>query len=102
MQQHDPKINPGTFVTCIYNPDKALCHPSKDAETTPAVGGCQPLHCSNVALTTDNIDALRTEQNKLDAALGLPEALPPLVQHRLDTRDAQITEFLDRHDPEPS
>lgn len=97
MRQKDPAIYPGTFATCIYNANKALCHPSGGRATSPQVSHCQPLHCSNVALTPDNLDALRAEHHKICANLDKGRALPPLVQHRLTQQLTQITEFLNRH-----
>jgi hypothetical protein len=27
LARHDPEVYPGTYVTCVFNPDKALCRP---------------------------------------------------------------------------
>ncbi|MCX4649554.1 hypothetical protein ACWGDS_48475 [Streptomyces sp. NPDC055059] len=61
LGRHDPKVYPGTYVTCVFNPDKALCQP-RAAPTgerqRPAPPECQPLQCRNVALTVANAAAL--------------------------------------------
>jgi hypothetical protein len=37
MDRHDPSIYPGQYVTCVYNPDRALCQRRDGAE-----GPCLP------------------------------------------------------------
>jgi hypothetical protein len=102
MRRQDPAIYPGTFATCVFNPDKALCQQQRDSHGTvhPSLGTCRPLECANTALTSDNIDALRHERDQITDELALRPELPPLLVHRLRTRHEQITQFLDRHLPE--
>lgn len=99
MQLHDPQIYPGQYVTCVFNPDKALCHPTPDSRgrLTPTPRSCQPLDCRNVALTATDVNALRAERAQLDAQMNRRPALPPLLQHRLNARRTKIAEFLDRN-----
>ncbi|MER5935120.1 hypothetical protein [Streptomyces sp. NPDC002054] len=32
LARHDPEVYPGTYVTCVFNPDKALCRPRSAPE----------------------------------------------------------------------
>lgn len=104
MHRDDPAIYPGTFATCVSNPDKALCHQDRDSRGTlhPTLGTCRPLDCGNVALTPDNLAQLRTELAQIDDELAVHPSLPPLLQHRLRSRHGQVSHFLDRHNPEPT
>jgi hypothetical protein len=104
MRRQDPAIYPGTFATCVFQPDKALCQPHRDqgGATRPGLGECRPLECGNVALTTDNLTALRAELDHIDDELATRPSLPPLLIHRLRSRREQIARFLDRHAPETS
>lgn len=99
MKRSEPAIYPGTFALCVFDPDKAMCQPRPDqsGNTRPQLGHCQPLECSNVALTADNIDALRTEHRSLQQELATRTALPPLLLHRLRERARRLSDFLDRH-----
>jgi hypothetical protein len=101
MRRQDPAIYPGTFATCVFQPDKALCQQHRDGRGTPrpGLGDCRPLECGNVALTTDNITALRAELDHITDQLAPRPSLPPLLHHRLCGRHDQITQFLDRHTP---
>jgi hypothetical protein len=102
MRREDPAIYPGTFATCVFNPDKAFCQQHRDSRgtTQPSLGTCRPLECGNVALTVDNLDALRRERDQITDELAVRPGLPPLLVHRLRARHEQITQFLDRHTPE--
>lgn len=108
LRREDPAIYPGTFATCVYDRDKALCHQHHDSSDTstgiarPSLGNCRPLECANVALTVDNVTAFRVELDRIDHELGERPSLPPLLQHRLRSRRDQISHFLDRHTPETS
>jgi hypothetical protein len=57
LAQHDPHVYPGRYVTCVHNPDRALCHNGN--QNDPSLGDCQPLACRNVALTDENLSAWR-------------------------------------------
>jgi hypothetical protein len=97
MRRGDPKIYPGRFVTCIYDPNKALCHQrtSDGGGLVPDLGSCQPLHCKNVALTVENRAALREHLDRLDARLCAADLLPPYVAHRLNEQRQDLTTLLD-------
>ena len=93
IQHHDPAIYPGTYATCVFNPDQALCLHGRPS-TTPKTADCKPLTCRNVALTADNIQALREEITGIDNHLEQRPLLPPLLQVRLAERRGSIAEFL--------
>ncbi|MFD4337265.1 hypothetical protein ACFWPP_08745 [Streptomyces anulatus] len=63
MRKHDPAVYPETFITCIHAPAKALCEKTRTsvAERLPEHGGCQPLACQNVALTSVSRDQWQAE-----------------------------------------
>lgn len=101
MRRHDPAIYPGTYATCVFDPDKALCTRSRTlrGQLGPTLGDCQPLECRNVALTETNITELRAELIVIDSELVQRPTLPPLLQQRLQQRRDQIRQFINRHDP---
>jgi hypothetical protein len=105
LARHDPEVYPGTYVTCVFNPDKALCRPTaapNGARALPVPQDCRPLDCRNVALTPDNADALAAEAERLDARLHGRPALTPLLQADLERRRDAIRTFLattDRTNP---
>ena len=102
MQTRDPDIYPGTYNTCVFDPSKAMCQPRPDSHGTirPIHASCQPLDCSNTALTTDNRAALRAEVDRIDDELAQRPPLPPLLAHRLTVRRGKITAYLARHEAE--
>lgn len=50
MARHDPHMHPGAFVTCVYDPDRALCRPHSGPGSGPELTGCQPPARRNIAL----------------------------------------------------
>ncbi|MEU9658728.1 hypothetical protein [Streptomyces chartreusis] len=96
MQRNDPHIYPGEFVTCVYNPDRALCR--RDDSDGPSLPGCQPLKCRNVALTSENADAFLTWLQPLERALAKGAILAPYVRDRMELRRAELTDFLEAND----
>ncbi|MGW6374808.1 hypothetical protein ACWFRB_01925 [Rhodococcus sp. NPDC055112] len=98
MKKDGPEIYPGRFATCVFNPDKALCRRKTDVHgmVHPTTEECKPLSCRNVALTSENLTALRGEISKLRIEVAR-NALPPLLLDRLTRRVAQIEGFLDRY-----
>lgn len=102
LRNHEPNVFPGTYSTCVFNPAKALCQPHNDSKNDllPALGDCEPLECGNVALTADNITALRAELASLATELAQRPALPPLLQQRLRARHDDIARLLNHQRPE--
>jgi uncharacterized small protein (DUF1192 family) len=99
MKRGDPAIYPGKYATCVHRHEMALCQQRRDSggQIRPDVGGCQPLSCRNVALTTDNIDNLQQEIERIDAELAARPLLSPLLHGRLLARREEIVAFLARH-----
>jgi hypothetical protein len=98
MDREDPHIYFGHFVTCIYNPEKALCRrqlSNDSGQTTPDLASCQPLQCRNVALTSENVKALATQLHKLDTHLAKADLLAPYVAHRLEEQRRNLAALLD-------
>jgi hypothetical protein len=93
MDRHDPRIYPGQYVTCIYNPDRALCRRAGDAGG-PSLPDCQPLACRNVALDSGNIAALAGHRTHLERALQAGGTIAPYVRHRLGEQLRELTAFL--------
>lgn len=102
MRRSDPAIYPGAFALCVFDAQKALCSQQRDTtgRSHPTTTNCHPLECSNVALTADNITALRTERDRLHHHLTVRPSLPPLLKHRLEERLTRIGQFLVRQEPE--
>jgi integrase len=102
MRRDDPAIYPDTYLTCVFNPDKALClkHRGHQDRPQPSLSNCRPLDCHNVALTTDNTTAWRAEITTIDQQLTSKPPLPPLLADRLRARRTTITDFLARYDLE--
>lgn len=93
MRRHDPHIYPGKFVTCVYNPDRALCR--RDDSDGPSLPDCQPLKCRNVALTAENADAFLAWLQRLERALANGVILAPYVRDRMEQRRAELADFLE-------
>lgn len=96
MKRNDPAVYPGTYITCVHDPAKALCEKARRGrgEGLPEHGGCLPLACRNVALTIENTRAWQRELARIERRLTGRPLLPPLLLHRLNERRAEITEFL--------
>ncbi|MBH5147737.1 MULTISPECIES: hypothetical protein [Rhodococcus erythropolis group] len=95
-------IYPGEYATCVFDVRKALClNSSADKSAVPQLDHCQPLACTNVALTVGNLTKLNAEAEKIAATLRERPTLPPLLHSQLSERASQIHAFVDRHRPDP-
>ena len=92
MRRNDPHVYPGKFVTCVYNPDRALCR--RADSDGPSLPDCQPLKCRNVALTAENADAFLAWLQRLEASLANGVVLAPYVRDRMEQRRTELTNFL--------
>jgi hypothetical protein len=102
MRREDPNIYLGHFVTCVYHPEKALCRRQLTADgvqAMPDLSSCQPLHCRNVALTADNLEALTLQLDKLDTHLANADLLAPYVAHRLAEQRRDLADLVDTATP---
>lgn len=100
MARHDPHLYPGTFLTCVYNPDRALCRTPSGPTETPVMADCRPLACRNAALTPANRQALHEHLDALDTRLTDGDRLAPYIRHRLEEQRRETASFLTRHTPE--
>jgi hypothetical protein len=97
MNRHDPRVYPGEFVTCVYNPDRALCR--REDSKGPSLPDCQPLKCRNVALTPENLRAHHDRKDQLDNALAKGDLLAPYYRQRLEDNRAEVVQFLETNSP---
>ena len=97
LARADPQVHPGSYVTCVFDPDKALCLRGATA-SAPQLHQCRPLDCRNVALTEANANTWHDEIAAIDHQLAARPTLPPLLIDRLRRRQGQITAFLTRND----
>ena len=65
----------------------------------PDLASCQPLHCRNVALTADNLEALTDQLHKLDSHLANADLLAPYVAHRLVEQRRDLAALIDTATP---
>ncbi|MGW0775102.1 hypothetical protein ACWD01_15945 [Streptomyces sp. NPDC002835] len=102
MRRHDPAVYPGTFITCVHDPAKALCEKAQVTATEglPEHGGCQPLACQNAALTPANRNHWQAELAAITDRLAASLPPPPLLETRLRHRADEIARFLDHAVPE--
>jgi hypothetical protein len=95
LQVHD---NPQTFLSCNYDPAKALCHPGRTAGKTvshPDLDRCNPA-CANIARTGEHIAALTAEITRLRDESASP-LLPGPIRERLASRAAGLEKIAERH-----
>ena len=86
LSRHEPHVYPGALVTCVHNPDRALC---TGGRKSPSLIDCQPLACRNAAFSAQNTAAWQIQLSAIDRELA-EAALPPYVAHRLAERRGQI------------
>ena len=88
---NDPRVFRGAFVTCVYNPERALCGSRADR---PDMTECQPLACRNVALTESNRAEWAEQLAQLDRHISRGSAVAPYVLQRLRGRRAEIVRLI--------
>ncbi len=87
--------NPRSFLMCVYNRDRALCH-RLDVTDAPRLDRCQPS-CANVARTDQHAAQLLQHAQILEKQAA-SEALPGPLAERLARRADQLRELADRHE----
>lgn len=93
LARHEPGVYPGEFVTCVFNPEKALCLRGEFA-TAPDLNGCQPTRCRNVALDAGQRSEWEQRLRNLDEQLAEPSQLNPYVLSKLSGIRAHIERLL--------
>ncbi|MEQ4608463.1 hypothetical protein ABMX48_17650 [Streptomyces cavourensis] len=86
--------NPHTFLMCVYNRDKALCHRLGTSDT-PTLDRCVSA-CANIARTDRHAAQLRAEAEHLEkqaASEMVPEPLADRLRHRADN----LRDLADQH-----
>lgn len=99
----DPQLqiydNPAAFLTCNYDPLKALCHPERSKApqqaTPPALDRCNP-HCANITRTDTHMTALQNEINSLQQEIA-NTLIPTPLRERLKQRAAALAQIRERH-----
>ncbi|MFA4081352.1 integrase [Mycobacteroides salmoniphilum] len=99
----DPRLqiydNPAAFLTCNYDPVKALCHPERATTSAqdrpPALNRCNP-DCANIARTDIHIEALEHEITDLQREIANTLTPTPL-RERLKQRVTALTRIRTRH-----
>lgn len=88
-------LYPGRYVTCAFDAGRARCIVRKDSsKSKPSLEHCDPLHCSNVALTEENRVAWLKELEKLQLIRDDAAAHPPAILRDIERRESQILELL--------
>ncbi|MEU8699195.1 hypothetical protein AB0C61_16290 [Streptomyces sp. NPDC048680] len=90
--------NPKAFLTCNYDPYKALCDPDRArnpaGHKTPSLDRCHRA-CGNISRTDTHIAGIRDEIKHIDEELAddaLPQPLDTRLRQRSDTLHQIITE----------
>ena len=96
LDRHNHEIYFGRFVTCVHDPDRALCRRGAVNGEQPSLPDCIPLKCRNVALTQNNRQAIASHLLELDGHIANPDKWAPYVLHRLRSRRDEIETFLAR------
>lgn len=94
LASEDPAIYTSDLVTCVFDPDRALCL-QKTKRNSPDLGQCDPFNCANVAVTPSNRAHWRDQITEISALLERANGLPPYVAQQLrDTRARILDKFL--------
>ncbi|WP_139335091.1 hypothetical protein [Mycobacterium sp. GA-1841] len=89
--------NPQSYLTCMFDPSRALCHSDKASAHTfePRLDKCQ-RNCPNIARTDRQIAGLQTEVSRLRGEATSPLTPKPLSLRLHDRADALAT-IIDKH-----
>ncbi|MFE9501289.1 integrase [Streptomyces anthocyanicus] len=86
--------NPNAFLTCVYNPDKALCR-LRASQETPSLERCVST-CANIARTDQHAAELTLKAEQLDKqATG--ELVPGPLAERLRVHAEGLRDLADKH-----
>ncbi|RSN53992.1 integrase [Streptomyces sp. WAC 04229] len=87
--------NQHSYLMCIYDPDKALCHRLGPRPQAPTLERCQP-GCANIVRTDHHATRLTHEADRLEQHAASPLTPPPLAQ-RLTTRAVRLRDLAAAH-----
>lgn len=86
--------NPEAFLTCVYNPDKALCR-LRASQSSPSLDRCVSS-CANIARTDQHAAQLAVKAAEFDKqAAG--ELLPEPLAGRLRDHAAGLRDLAEKH-----
>ena len=89
--------NPDSFLTCMFDPNRALCHSTTDREVAePRLDDCQ-RHCSNIARTDRHMRNLELEVQRLRSE-GDSSLTPKPLALRLLSRADTFAAIIEEHD----
>ncbi|WP_385625228.1 hypothetical protein PXH67_41775 (plasmid) [Streptomyces sp. P8-A8] len=86
--------NPRSFLMCVYNRDRTLCH-RLDVTDAPSLDRCRPS-CANIARTDRHADELAHHAQTLEKQAAA-EAVPGPLADRLTRRADHLRGLADRH-----
>lgn len=93
LTMHD---NPESFLTCMFDPNRALCQRTTGRQATePRLDDCQ-RNCSNIARTDRHIGSLDHEVQRLRTEADSPLTPKPLAL-RLHARADTFAAIIDEH-----
>lgn len=96
----DPTLNvfdnPEAYLTCNYDPSKALCHPERGGKRdAPSLDRCVST-CANIARTDTHAKGLEEAADRLREQADSP-LLPTPVADRLRARCGELRALAERH-----
>jgi len=87
--------NPCSFLMCVYNRDRTLCH-RLDATDAPRLDRCRPS-CANIARTDHHADQLLQHAQALEKQ-ATSEMVPGPLANRPAQRAGQLRALANRHE----
>ncbi|MFJ6011482.1 integrase [Streptomyces sp. NPDC092952] len=87
--------NPGSYLMCVYNRDKALCHRLEGQQEAPSLERCQPS-CANITRTDHHAEQLIALAEQLEKQ-ALSELVPVPLADRFRRRASHLRSFADEH-----
>jgi hypothetical protein len=93
--------NPQAFLTCNYDPTKALCDPDRDSRrqarrAQPSLDRCDAA-CANIARTDTHIDLARREAARRQILISDPLTPQPLRERHCQ-RVGHLHQLVNRHE----
>ncbi|WP_339131857.1 hypothetical protein WJM95_23975 [Streptomyces sp. f51] len=100
----DPSLriyeNPKAFLTCNYDPFKALCHrdraPGPSGQRTPSLDRCHKA-CANISRSDTHMTRVQDEIDSIRGELT-DDALPQPLRTRLQQRGEMLGEIVTQHE----
>ncbi|MCX5343681.1 integrase [Streptomyces atratus] len=86
--------NPNAFLTCVYNPDKALCR-LRASQATPSLDRCVST-CANIARTDRHAAQITLKAAEFDKQAAA-ELLPEPLAGRLRDHAAGLRDLAEKH-----